>query len=327
MLDRVVTPSRLDLRIEVLGATALLLLRDRAGEVSGLALGVLLGPAVRTGLLLGGAGGVGVDLGVGLLLVRADDHGHVAPVLLGRGLDEAELLDVLGQLLQQAEAQLGTVLLAAAEHDRDLDLVARTQEPHDVTLLGLVVVLVDLGTKLHLLDDHVRLVAPGLAGLLGVLVLELPVVHELADRGASLRGDLDEVEVGLDGKLECLVGRHDANGLAVGSYEPDLGYADPVVDAQLGADGSSSGSVGGSPSPGPTGCAGNERWLPLLPSGSQSRHASPLGETEVSTSVSRRSWRWTGTRRSVVLGDRCGWETVVRASAWRDRRHREAWCH
>ena len=32
----------------------------------------------------------------------------------------------------------------------------------------------------------------------------------------------------------------DADGLAVGSDEPDLGYPDPVVDAQLGADVSSS---------------------------------------------------------------------------------------
>ena len=57
-----------------------------------------------------------------------------------------------------------------------------------MTLLGLVVVRVDLGAKLHLLDDHVGLVPPCLAGLLGVLVLELPVVHELADRRACRAG-------------------------------------------------------------------------------------------------------------------------------------------
>ena len=97
--------------------------------------------------------------------------------------------------LQQPEPELGAVLLAATEHDRDLDLVARLQEPHDVTLLGLVVVRVDLRAKLHLLDDRVGLVAPRLACLLGVLVLELPVVHELADRRAGRRRHLDQVEV------------------------------------------------------------------------------------------------------------------------------------
>ena len=125
-----------------------------------------------------------------------------------------------------------------------LTLSPALQEPHDVTLLGLVVVLVDLGTKLHLLDDHVRLVPTRLTGLLGVLVLELPVVHELADGRLALRRDLDQVEVGLLGELQCLVGRDDADGLAVGSDEADLGNPDPVVDTQLGADMSSMWSSG-----------------------------------------------------------------------------------
>ena len=171
--------------------------------------------------------------------MRPEHHDHVAAVLLGRRLHEAQLRDVLGQPLQQPEPQLGAVLLATAEHDGDLDLVAGPQEPHDVTLLGLVVVRVDLGTKLHLLDDHVRLVPARLTGLLGVLVLELPVVHELADRRTCHRGDLDQVEIGLLGELEGLARGDDADGLAVGSDEPDLGYPDPVVDAQLGADVSS----------------------------------------------------------------------------------------
>ena len=114
--------------------------------------------------------------------VRRHHHDHVAAVLLRRGLDEAQLLDVVGQPLQQPEPELRPGLLATAEHDRDLDFVTGLQEPHDVTLLGLVVVRVDLRPKLHLLDDGVRLVASRFASLLGVLVLPLAVVHELADR-------------------------------------------------------------------------------------------------------------------------------------------------
>ncbi len=90
---------------------------------------------------------------------------------------------------------------------------------------------VDLGTELNLLDDHVRLVPTGFTGLLGVLVLELPVVHELADGWLAHRGDLDQVQVGFLGELEGLPRGDDADGLAVGSDEPDLGYPDPVVDA------------------------------------------------------------------------------------------------
>src|SRR5262249_61676619 len=84
-------------------------------------------------------------LGVALLPVRPDHHDHVPPVLLGLRLDEAELLDVAGQPLQQPEPQLRPGLLAAPEHDRHLDLVPRLEEPLDVALLGAVVVRVDLG--------------------------------------------------------------------------------------------------------------------------------------------------------------------------------------
>src|SRR5690606_15112568 len=116
-----------------------------------------------------------------LLLVRTDHHDHIPPVLLGTRLDEAEFLDVLGEPLQQTVAELRTRLLAPAEHDRDLNLVPGLQEPHHVTLLGLVVVRVDLRTELDLLDDRVRLVLPRLTRLHRGLVLELAVVHELGD--------------------------------------------------------------------------------------------------------------------------------------------------
>ena len=171
--------------------------------------------------------------------VRRDDHDHVAAVLLRRGLDEAELLDVLGQALQQPEPQFGPGLLAAAEHDRDLHLVALLEEPLDVTLLGLVVVRVDLRAELHLFDDGQRLVAPGLTCLLRALVLELAVVHELADGRTRHRGDLDEIQVGFGGEFQGLADRHDADLLALGADEAYLGDADPVVDPGFRADGTS----------------------------------------------------------------------------------------
>ncbi len=96
--------------------------------------------------------------GISLPAVRADDHGHVAAVLLGRGLDETKLLDIPRQTLQQPEPELGPGLLASAEHDGHLDLVPRLEEPLDVALLGAVVVRVDLGPELDLLDDRLGLV-------------------------------------------------------------------------------------------------------------------------------------------------------------------------
>ncbi len=104
-------------------------------------------------------------LRVSLLLVRADHHDHVPAVLLGLRLNEAKFLDVAGEPLQQLVAEFGPRLLATAEHDRHLDLVACLEEPLDVALLGPVVVRVDLRPDLDFLDDRLSLVLTGLPGL------------------------------------------------------------------------------------------------------------------------------------------------------------------
>ncbi len=73
-------------------------------------------------------------------------------------------------------------------------------------------------------------------GLLRTLVLELSVVHELADRGSGLRRYLHQIEVGLLRKAHGLADRDDADLLTLGADEPDLGNTDPVVDAWFDAD-------------------------------------------------------------------------------------------
>src|SRR5205085_615405 len=55
-----------------------------------------------------------------------EHHGHVAPLLRGRLLDYAELGDLLREAVEDGDAALGVGDLAAAEHDRDLDLVLVT---------------------------------------------------------------------------------------------------------------------------------------------------------------------------------------------------------
>lgn len=190
--------------------------------------------------LAGGLGLAGLGHGFGLLLVRAQNHDHVPAVLLRVGLDEAEFLHVRSQTLEQSEAQLRAGLLTTTEHDRDLDLVALLEEPDDVTLLGVIVVRVDLRPELHLLDDRVRLVLARLTGLHGRLVLELPVVHELAHGRTGGRRHLDQVEVVLLCEFQGLGKRNNPDLLAAGTDKSHLGNANPVVDAGLGADGSSS---------------------------------------------------------------------------------------
>ena len=148
-------------------------------------------------------------------------------------------LDVLGQPLQQPEPQLGAGLLTTAEHDGDLDLVTGTQEPDDVTLLGLVVVRVDLRPQLHLFDDRVGLVPAGLARLLRGLVLVLAEIHQLADRRTGRGRNLDQVEISFLCQPKCVLDPDDAYLLTVRSDQSHLGNADALVDAQFNGDGSS----------------------------------------------------------------------------------------
>jgi hypothetical protein len=179
---------------------------------------------------------ISLGLGLGLLPRRSDDHDHVAAILLGRGLYDAKFDDVLGKPFEQPTSEFGTGLLTTTEHDRDLNLVATSEESLDVALLRLIVMRVDLGPKLHLFDDSVGLIPACLACLQCGLVLELAVVHKAAYGRTGVRGNLDKVEIGLGCQSECVLDADDSNLFAIRSDKSDLWYADPVVDPGLDAD-------------------------------------------------------------------------------------------
>ena len=168
-----------------------------------------------------------------LFLCGRDHHDHVATVDRGVRLDGAELGHILGELAEQAHALLGTRLLATAEQDHGLDLVAGLEEALGALELGLVVVRVDLETETNLFEDRVRLVAPGLLGLLRCFVLELAVVHDLDDGRLRVGSNLDEVEIGLLRQTQGDLDADDADLLSVRADEADLGHADAVIGAGI----------------------------------------------------------------------------------------------
>jgi hypothetical protein len=101
-------------------------------------------------------------------------------------------------------------------------------------------VSVDLRPQLHFLDYCVGLIASALARLLGVLVFELSVVHELGDRRPCHRGDFHQVKLCLTRQAQGVLYTYDADLLPGRSDEPDLGNANSIVDSRFGADMSSS---------------------------------------------------------------------------------------
>src|SRR4051812_37152695 len=172
--------------------------------------------------------------------MRRQHHDHVSAVLLRTGLDKSQLRDLFAEPAQEPETQLGAALLATAEHDRHLDLVARLEEPHHVTLLGLVVVRVDLRTQLHLFDDGLLLVAPRLACLQCALILELAKVHELAHWRTRHGRNLDQIQIHVRGQLQSALQWDDAHLFTLRTDQPDLFRPDLLVHAWFDADGASS---------------------------------------------------------------------------------------
>ncbi len=108
-----------------------------------------------------------------------------------------------------------------------------------MTLLGLVVVRVDLRSQLLFLDDGLLLVLARLARLLSRLVLELAVVHDLANRRFGIWSYFDKVEIGIRGDAEGVFDAHNAYLLATWSDQTDFRYSNALVDAGLSADGAS----------------------------------------------------------------------------------------
>ncbi len=121
--------------------------------------------------------------------------------------------------------------LAAAEAQGDLHLVAFLEEAVHGLGLHVVVVAVDVGPELDLLDlDHLLTLAR-----LGLLLLflepELAVVEDLADRRIGVRRDLDQVQPDFLGGLQSRGGGHDALLLSVLIDQQDAQRADVFVHA------------------------------------------------------------------------------------------------
>ena len=123
--------------------------------------------------------------------------------------------------------------LAAAEHDGDLHLVAGLQKAQHVLLLGGVVAHVDLRPELHFLRLDLALVLAGLLGLDGLVVLELPVVHDAAHGRRGVRSDLHQIEIHVVSDLLGLVRGIHAHLVPVEIDETALARGDLIVEPGL----------------------------------------------------------------------------------------------
>src|SRR5262245_14746082 len=126
--------------------------------------------------------GVAVSLRRVLALLGGEDHDHVPPLQPRVALNRRDIQHVLCHAIQQPAAELGMNHLPPAEPDRDLGLVPVLEKTPDVSRLELKVVLVRLRAHLHFLDLDDCLLLTGVLRAAALLVLELPEVHDPADR-------------------------------------------------------------------------------------------------------------------------------------------------
>src|SRR3546814_5434313 len=119
----------------------------------------------------------------------------------------------------------------------------------DLLHLGLIVVIIDVGTHLDLFDVLRLLRLAGLVGLFLRLVFEFADIEELGDGRIGVGRDLDEVETDLGCLLDRLARVHHAQIFALVIDHADLLALDELVvtwavHRRLGARGARWGGVG-----------------------------------------------------------------------------------
>ncbi len=168
---------------------------------------------------------------------RADHHDHLTTFHLRHVLDLADFLDVACDAEQQLTTKVLVGHFSTTEPQGDFDLIAIFEEFEDVAHLHLIVVGVRVGTELDLfdLDDLLLLARFAFAFLL--FILELAVVHDLADGRGGVGRNLYQIQTGLFSHLHRLGRMHNTDVIAICTDQADFGGADFVVDARAGITG------------------------------------------------------------------------------------------
>ena len=145
--------------------------------------------------------------------------------------DETSVADIEDEAIDNLVPEVAMGHLPAFESQRRLDLVAFSQKPDCLVLLGLVVVFVDRHRELDLFDDDNLLLLSRSALALIFLVKVFAVVLNLADRRDGVGRDLYQVEGAFPGHLESVKGSHDAELFAIFVDDANLAGADAFVSA------------------------------------------------------------------------------------------------
>jgi hypothetical protein len=166
---------------------------------------------------------------------RFQDHRQVSVQELFRGwvFNRGDFGEIFNCSLEEIEAIFRTTHLAHSEHDRELDVSSIREERPGSPYLGFKVVIADVGAKFDLFGFHRVLFPFRRFGFLVALEDEPAVIHDLANGGAGVRRNLDQIEPILPGQVASFVDGDDADLLTVGVNNPYRRVSDAVVDAMF----------------------------------------------------------------------------------------------
>src|SRR5216683_5821931 len=165
------------------------------------------------------------------LFIRCQNQVQRIAFLPWTELHQTFLVDVLDQTLQNLAAQALPRHFASPEEDGRFHLVSFVEEAQYMILLGFVVVIVHVDTKLHFFDRNGLLLFLGFPLALFVLVQEFPIIHDAANRRLRGRGNFHQVQVSFAGHLERLEGRHHANLFPFVTDHANFARPDALVHA------------------------------------------------------------------------------------------------
>ena len=146
-------------------------------------------------------------------------------------LDNGLIANLLDQFHQKLSPQSLPRHFASAEEDSRLDLVALAQEPENVILFGLVVVIVHVDAELHFLDRDHLLVFLGFALPLFLLVEVLAEIKNAADWRLGRRGNFHQVHVLSPCDPERVLRCHNAELIPFVVNHADFAYANALIGA------------------------------------------------------------------------------------------------
>ena len=133
-------------------------------------------------------------LGLFLRLERRQDHDTISSLEFGGLLYLPPLLRLLYNPHQHVPSHLRVSQLPAPENNGYLGLVSLFQKMLDMPNFELEIMLLRLGSQLHLFQMDNGLLLLRIMGLLLLLVLELSIVHNAANRRLCFWRNFNQVQ-------------------------------------------------------------------------------------------------------------------------------------